>query len=614
MNMKFKDALWWFLGILGMIILAIRIMEILWAKLRQVSAMSVPRDKQSYWKFSQWSWMPSAKKHLIYAPLWNKRHNREFRFSSAVNVGTLPSRLHLVILAVYLLSNIAYMFVLDYHPTNKWAIYAELRGRSGVLALVNMIPLIIFAGRNNPLISLLKISFDTYNLLHRWMGRIVVIETVVHVVMWYIPAAADGGFKNVVKAGSNKFILSGAIGCGVLLLMFVLSVSPLRHAFYETFLNLHILFALITFVCTWMHCAWGSGGAGLPQLPWIMAVCSLWFFDRLFRFCRLAYVNWSDKGFSQAELLAVACEATQVVVRVPRYVAVKPGSHAYLRFRGVRSWESHPFSIANVDYVSAAPTLPMSEKEPLSSIDKSNTYTMMSFVIGAHTGLTRKIYDVARREAEAAEARLGIRLAARDANIKQATSQNRQYVGPSESELREQAREESKVRISAAVEGPYAGHHNLDSYGHLVLFAGSTGITHQISYIRHLLEGYDAGTVATRRITLVWTMRELESLEWIRPFMDYILRIPSRRDVLRIQVFVTRPKNPRDVVSNSASLLMYPGRPNIRLLLDKEVREQVGAMAVTVCGPGGYADDVRSAVRAMQGTNVIDFIEESFTW
>ena len=36
------------------------------------------------------------------------------------------------------------------------------------------------AGRNNPLVPLLGISFDTYNLLHRWLGRIVVLESVLH--------------------------------------------------------------------------------------------------------------------------------------------------------------------------------------------------------------------------------------------------------------------------------------------------------------------------------------------------------------------------------------------------------------------------------------------------
>ncbi len=399
MNMLFKDILWWSLGIVGLIILVIRIMEILWSKLRQVSAMSVPREKQGYWKISQWSWMPGMKKHLIYAPLWKKRHNREFRLSSAMNVGTLPSRLHFVLIVLYLGSNIAYMFVLNWSNENRYAFCAELRGRSGVLALVNMVPLIIMAGRNNPLIALLKISFDTYNLLHRWMGRIVVIETLIHTIAWAIPTVADGGWAMVrQKIVSSLFIGSGTVGTLALLVLLLLAVSPFRHAFYETFLSIHIVLALVAFICTWIHCTSASLPGGLPTLPWIMAIMALWLADRLARVIRLAYANWSDKGFTDAHCEAMPCDVTRVTVRLPRYMDIQPGTHAYLRFWGVSPWESHPFSVAWVEHETTN-TLPIasSEKEPLNAVDRANAFTKVSFIVGAQTGVTRKLFDRASR-------------------------------------------------------------------------------------------------------------------------------------------------------------------------------------------------------------------------
>ncbi|CAM1501779.1 Fc.00g037630.m01.CDS01 [Cosmosporella sp. VM-42] len=571
MNLLFKDALWWTLGILALIILSIRLMEITWAKLRQVSTMSVAGQRQGYWRIAQWSWMPSLKKHLIYAPLWNKRHNREFRLSSAMNVGTLPSRLQTVILLVYLASNFAYMFALHWNNPNKFAFCAELRGRSGTLSLVNMVPLIIFAGRNNPLISLLKVSFDTYNLLHRWMGRLVVLEAVIHTIAWAIPAVADVGWKGVSdKITKDMFIGSGTVGTVAMVILLLQAISPVRHAFYETFLNVHIILAFITFVCTWVHCATAELPGGLPQLSWIMAIMALWFADRLARMIRLLYVNWSDKGFTDAFCERMPGDVTRVTLTLPRYVDVKPGTHAYLRFWGVNPWESHPFSIAWVDHT-ADSSLPVLEKDTLSEIDKSRMKTSVSFIIGAQTGMTRKLFEMVNESSRT-------------------------------------------VRIKAAMEGPYAGHHSLDSYGHAVLFAGSTGITHQMSYIRHILNGYNDGTVSTRRLTLVWIIREYESLEWVRPYMDTILRIPNRKDILRIQIFVTRPNNPRDITSASATVRMFPGRPNIPLLLQKEVQEQVGAMCVSVCGPGALGDDVRAAVRALQGHTCLDLVEESFTY
>ncbi|KAH7150721.1 hypothetical protein DER46DRAFT_689293 [Fusarium sp. MPI-SDFR-AT-0072] len=111
--------------------------------------------------------MPAAKKYIIYAPLWKKRHSRGFRLSSAISVGTLPSRLHMALLVGYLGSNFTYMFMLNWANDNRYAFCAELRGRSGNLALINLVPLIILAGQNNLLIPVLKISFNTCNLLHR---------------------------------------------------------------------------------------------------------------------------------------------------------------------------------------------------------------------------------------------------------------------------------------------------------------------------------------------------------------------------------------------------------------------------------------------------------------
>src|SRR5690606_24620046 len=144
--------------------------------------------------------------------LWKKRHNREIKLSSAVNMGTLPSRFHTVLLSILIISNIVYMFVLNWQNDNMYAFCAELRGRSGTLAMVNMVPLIILAARNNLLIPWLKVSFDTYNLIHRWLGRLVVIETVIHTIAWLIVQVADGGWKSVSdRMAGESFIASGMV-------------------------------------------------------------------------------------------------------------------------------------------------------------------------------------------------------------------------------------------------------------------------------------------------------------------------------------------------------------------------------------------------------------------
>ncbi len=49
-------------------------------------------------------------------------------------------------------------------------------------------------------------------------------------------------------------------------------------------------------------------------------------------------------------------------------------------------------------------------------------------------------------------------------------------------------------------------------------------------------------------------------------------------------------------------------------LVETESREQVGAMGVSVCGPGGLGDDVRRAVRRRQGVRNVDFLDQGFGW
>lgn len=88
----------------------------------------------------------------------------------------------------------------------------------------------------------------------------------------------------------------------------------------------------------------------------------------------------------------------------------------------------------------------------------------------------------------------------------------------------------------------------------------------------------------------------------------------QRRDVLRIMLWISRPGSSKEIHSPSATVQMFPGRPNIGTLLDSEIDSQVGAMGVTVCGSGALSDDVRSAIRSRQHLSNIDFIEEAFSW
>ncbi|GAM39435.1 hypothetical protein TCE0_034f10983 [Talaromyces pinophilus] len=64
----------------------------------------------------------------------------------------------------------------------------------------------------------------------------------------------------------------------------------------------------------------------------------------------------------------------------------------------------------------------------------------------------------------------------------------------------------------------------------------------------------------------------------------------------------------------TAPVTINLGKPLFRQVLECEMAQQIGAMAVSVCGPGGMGDEVRKAVREVQSRKTVEFFEESFSW
>lgn len=119
--------------------------------------------------------------HLIHAPFFGHRHNREFRsMGRGLHLGTIPTRIEILFLCGYTLLNASFCVVSIRWRDGLIPILNDLRDSSGTLAVGNLAPLVIIAGRNNPLIPLLGLSFDIFNLVHRWIGRIIVAEALLH--------------------------------------------------------------------------------------------------------------------------------------------------------------------------------------------------------------------------------------------------------------------------------------------------------------------------------------------------------------------------------------------------------------------------------------------------
>ncbi|GIC84420.1 ferric reductase family protein [Aspergillus udagawae] len=548
-------------------------------------------DDQS--KFSRTSTIFAwIKKHVLYAPLFSKRHSREFQLFDRIHMGNIPSRLEATLLLAYITTNLLFLFVL----VDWWTDYQEkmyqLKYAAGHLAVMNSPALVLTAGRNNPLIPLLGIPFDTFNLLHRWVGRIMISGALVHMGCVIGAQARQVTMDTIMNELLNKpFYVYGIIALIAFVVIFFQSVSPIRHAFYEAFLHFHIILAVVAFVGLWYHLR------GLAQQRVLLATLILWGLDRIARLFSIVWRN-CGKQRTSATVELLPGDVARVEVAVSRPWTFKAGQYMYLYIPSLGLWTSHPFSVA----WTSSDRMTSSEKRD--SSDSFNVLlggpqrTTMSFLIKRRDGFTNKLL----RKVHSSE--------------------------------------EGRFNATALAEGPFGGIHSLASYGTVLLIAGGIGITHPISYLREFADGFSNRSMAVRRVTLVWVVRHLEHLDWIQPWMASLLdhpavEAPNERKQqsyfqlpefsLSIQIYVTSKgystdeylsdespwtKSPPSTVSIS---IKY-GKPSFAEVVDVEMAQQVGAMAVSVCGPGGLGDDVRQAVRERQNGQLVDFYEDTFSW
>lgn len=99
---------------------------------------SLNNDTQKYFAIPS-SGFAKFKKHVLYAPIFGKRHNREIQMGRAVNVGTLPTRLQFVFLLAYFSTNVAFCVVSINWDQSYATVAQEIRNRTGILAVVNMV-------------------------------------------------------------------------------------------------------------------------------------------------------------------------------------------------------------------------------------------------------------------------------------------------------------------------------------------------------------------------------------------------------------------------------------------------------------------------------------------
>lgn len=228
---------------------------------------------------------------------------------------------------------------------------------------------------------------------------------------------------------------------------------------------------------------------------------------------RLFYLNWTNP-FRMSWLVGEEAAVTllpenAIKVTIPTQMRWKPGQYVYLRMPGVSIFENHPFTIASL----CSDDFPSGYGED---------YRDMVLVFRPFGGFTNKVLESALTK------------------------------GPWHT-------------YRAFLDGPYgAMPRSMDSFDHVVLFAGGSGVTAIVSQLLDLIKRMRDGKAVTKTIHVVWAMKRKENLEWFQEELR-ICREFAPPDAVTCQFFITQAKR----LTQTGATAQTPTRPVSMLLHDK---------------------------------------------
>lgn len=397
--------------------------------------------------------------------------------------------------------------------------------RVGVIAYA-LTPLSVMLASRESLLSVLTgVPYQHFNFMHRWVGYIIVIQSVLHTVGWVVVVV--GLYQPQPTRGNawikDLYMMWGIVAILLVTILYVLSLPfVIRRTGYEFFRKSHYVLAMIycgACIAHWdkLHC-------------FLTPAIILWFIDRFIRLARTYLIHrktiGEDSGFFHPAQAAGTLFPNSVegdIVRLDFKHPSRPwkiGQHFYLCFTDGSIWQSHPFT-------------------PLNAPVSTDGVVDHSYIFRAKSGETRKIAEV---------------LKAKDQNGDALTT-------------------------PVILTGPY-GESLMDSHRtneNLLCVAGGTGITYVLP---PLLATMRAGVKSDRKVELIWFVRHGTDIEWIRSELD-ILEASTVGPELSIHVFTTRDADAgTSELGSSSSSSDEKDQDEIKATTATQVKRRDGVLSI----------------------------------
>ncbi|KAK3385171.1 ferric reductase like transmembrane component-domain-containing protein [Podospora didyma] len=494
-------------------------------------------------------------------------------------IGNAPTRGQALAILGYFILNLL-VSTIDYRsfqpqglrPNLSVEIGVYVLYRTGIIAFALLPLLLLFSSRNNVLLHVTNWSHATYLLLHRWVARLFCIHALVHTIV---------ALPNFYATDAKKpYWIWGAVATVAMALILLTSVLWVRRQWYEAFLAVHIVLAVITIAGCWYHVVLWIGMGTYGYETWLYVACAVWFFDRLARAARV--VGNALEGSRRAHVVELDGPGGEYVrVDIPglRWGTGDPGTHVYAYFPTLslwrQPWENHPFSLVPAVLLHRAPkgekSLPQggnktSVDEVVGSSSRSDSSTPTPTTgkksLSVHVVDDEVVVDVEKSSPPPPPTATGITLF-----IKKAAGVTKHLRADS--------------RLFVLLDGPYPNTptREIRRCDRLLLIAGGVGITSVLPWIAN-----------HPNVKVCWSLRE-----------------SARCLIAEVEELVSQAAD-RDVRVGS--------RLNFDDLLAREVVAGWEKVGVVVSGPGGLCDDVRAAVVAAgrKGPTAFELEVDAYTW
>ncbi|KAF2162652.1 hypothetical protein M409DRAFT_68952 [Zasmidium cellare ATCC 36951] len=466
-----------------------------------------------------------------------------------------PSRIEGLLIALYVVMNFTRIQLGQY-----------ICDRARTLAIANIPIIWLFATRNDPLLWLTGWSFASFSHFHRWTARAATLLAIAHGIGYSVIHGWEGEYKMVWKM---ELWYCGVISVISMSLLVGSSFFFIRRRWYDLFLGVHFIFALVLIVCLWYHVKVQDGAFN----GFIWPAVAFWAFDRLLRWTRILCISiWPISNGAKA---FASFDEKQGLIRVDVTDFFKrrnpsPGAFYYIyEPRRPRGYESHPFTLCTWYHTLPGPERSSdasSQESVEKSLDASTAEPQHTFLIRPRNGFT----DHLRTKASASSG---------------------------ESEVQE---------IKVFIEGPYGCEGTLRDYSTVVIVVGGAGITAAISRIYSLLS--DSNPL--HLVRLIWANQTQDLIDDV---CAHELHGVLGNLQLKVDIYLTSTSAR---ISQTALYEVHAGRPNISRVLEEEKQKCEGSMAVFCCGPPSMEAATRRAFARLlkeKGPRLAWF-QERFGW